>query len=164
MNLRTPFLLMALPTLAACAQILPSAQPAPNSSRAQLLADLGHCGAADGVDCARIHLALARSYLQQTPLNRTSVDNAGRELQLAAQNPSVAAEIRPWQNLVAYSRSQQHGLSCPPAEATRSPRPAAPATTPARSAAEESAAQRLQRLEQLLHQQAQESLSSKAPQ
>ncbi|OFC35206.1 hypothetical protein [Acidithiobacillus caldus] len=162
MNIRSSIVLLVLPALAACAQILPSAEPAASSSRAQLLTELGHCGAADGVDCARIHFALARGYLQQAPLTSTSVDNAARELQMAAQNPKVAEEIQPWQNLIAYSRSlQRRRLSCLPTEL---PKAAHPATAPAKSAAEASAAQRLQRLEQLLHQQAEESLTTKAPQ
>ncbi|MGK9450480.1 hypothetical protein ACSSZE_04320 [Acidithiobacillus caldus] len=72
MSIRGSILLLVLPALAGCAQILPSAEPTASSSRAQLLTELGRCGAADGVDCARIHLALARGYLQQAPLTSTS--------------------------------------------------------------------------------------------
>jgi len=158
---RAVLLLLLLPILAACAQIVPPQRPAPSAGRSQLLAELGRCGAADGVACARIHLALAKSYLEQAPLTATSIDNAGRELQLAAQNPELAAEVRPWQNLIAYARSlPRRSPVCPPAETSKVPRAV---TAPAQSAAEASAAERLQRLEQLLHRQAQESLGTKAP-
>ncbi|WP_308389175.1 hypothetical protein [Acidithiobacillus sp. AMEEHan] len=90
--------------LGACAQRLPPstvASPLPSSSESSLLRALAHCGAADSLACAQIHLALAQGYLRQQPLNRTNVAAAHSELQMAAQNPELAKQTDGWRRLTA---------------------------------------------------------------
>ncbi len=87
--------------LSACATLIPhtpstTAAPTaiPSDRRHTLLNDLTHCGAATSAPCARIHVALADEYLRSEHLNATALDNAARELALAAQNRDAAIETR----------------------------------------------------------------------
>ena len=89
--------------LGACAMIHPAipsqpkAVPLPLSEtpRPELLKALHNCGPAESANCANIHLALANSYLSSGPLNKTALDNAARELGMAAQNQDLASQILP---------------------------------------------------------------------
>ncbi len=80
--------------LSACAPFV-SPPPTPAGDRTALLGRLQNCGSAAGANCARVHLALAESYLRADPVTPTSLDSAASELALAAQNPEVAQETAP---------------------------------------------------------------------
>ncbi|MBU2753715.1 hypothetical protein HFU84_11160 [Acidithiobacillus sp. CV18-2] len=103
---RLVLLSLGLPLLlSACAERLPppafpSPSPTSNSERG-LLSALAHCGAADSLACAQIHLALAQHYLRQQPLSRTSVAAAHSELHMAAQNPELEQQVDGWRKLTA---------------------------------------------------------------
>ncbi|MDD3760407.1 MAG: hypothetical protein PHO57_06200 [Acidithiobacillus sp.] len=91
--------------LSACAQRLPPptfpSPPLTSNSERGLLSALAHCGAADSLACAQIHLALAQHYLRQQPLSRTSVAAAHSELHMAAQNPELEQQVDGWRRLTA---------------------------------------------------------------
>ncbi|PKY12144.1 hypothetical protein B1757_02045 [Acidithiobacillus marinus] len=93
--------------LSACATIQTPAPPHKSPqidlsalSRPDLLLALHHCGIANSLACTHIHLALANSYLNSSSLNKTTLDNADRELDLAAQNQKLALQTRSLRRVV----------------------------------------------------------------
>ena len=81
--------------LSACAPFVSPPPLTPVGSRSALLARLQNCGPAAGASCAKVHLALAESYLRADPVTQTGLDNAASELALAAQNPEIGRETAP---------------------------------------------------------------------
>ncbi|MEL5848657.1 MAG: hypothetical protein U7M05_04735 [Candidatus Igneacidithiobacillus chanchocoensis] len=150
--------LTAVLLLSACAQQLPPAPTTTVSTQAQLLQSLAHCGAASSYACARIHLDLARHYLQAQPLTPNAIAAARSELAMAAQNPEMAQEVQPWRNLVAsWQPSAQPPHSCPN-DAANNTLAAQIAHLKAENTAQK---QQLDRLNSLLQSEAQKSLQGK---
>ncbi len=146
---------LAAVAMAGCARLALS----PSSSYSQgtgrgLLEDLGNCGPADGPRCAGIHLSLARYYLDVTPLTRTAVDNADRELAMAAQNPGMAAHVRPWRRLASAWKKQELAL-----ETYRKQRTASATRIANLQKQNRRIAGRLHRLESLLQQEARKTVT-----
>jgi hypothetical protein len=149
--------------LGACAMIHPAipsqpkAVPLPLSEtpRPELLKALHNCGPAESASCANIHLALANSYLSSGPLNKTALDNAARELGMAAQNQDLASQTLPLRRSV---NALLENITLLQQDKVRIQQSKAQAIA-AQNAAEAAQA-RLQRLESLLHQHAEKTLEA----
>ncbi|MBN2679228.1 hypothetical protein HHS34_012015 [Acidithiobacillus montserratensis] len=126
-----------------------------NASRTTLLQALHNCGMANSLACARIHLALANSYLRSGPLNKTALGNADRELELAAQNQDMAIQTLPLRRTVqALLENQMLLHQC------QSRMQHSQLQTRAAQQAASAAESRLQQLETLLQQHAEKSLKT----
>ncbi|MBU2760234.1 hypothetical protein [Acidithiobacillus sulfurivorans] len=135
----------------------PKAVPLPLSEtpRPELLKALHNCGPAESANCANIHLALANSYLSSGPLNKTALDNAARELGMAAQNQDLASQILPLRRSV---NALLQNITLLQQDKVRIQQSKAQAIA-AQNAADAAQA-RLQRLESLLHQHAEKTLEA----
>ncbi|WP_226857126.1 hypothetical protein [Acidithiobacillus concretivorus] len=135
----------------------PKAVPLPLSKtpRPDLLKALHHCGSAESASCAHIHLALANSYLSSGPLNKTALDNAARELGMAAQNPDLASQTLPLRRSV---NALLENITLLKQEKVRIQQSQAQAIAAQNAAG--AAQARLQRLESLLHQHAEKTLEA----
>ncbi len=145
--------------LSGCVQRLPATQPRKAQPLLQALAD---CGAAGSLACGKIHLALARQYLEQPILTRTSVAAANSELNLAAQNPALATQIEPWRRLTASWLKLAARPSSPDGQQSAS---TATLRAQLQQLKAENAAhqEKLAQLNSLLHSEAKKSLGEKAP-
>lgn len=110
---------------------------------------------ANSLTCAHIHLALANSYLRSGPLNKTALGNAARELELAAQNQSLAIQTLPLRRTVQALLENQALL-----QQYRSRIHQGKLQTLAAQQAASAAERRLQQLETLLQQHAEKTLKS----
>lgn len=144
--------------LSACTPFVSPLPPTPSSSRSTLLGRLQNCGAAAGAGCAKVHLALAESYLRADPITPTALDSAASELALAAQNPEVARETAPlyrsvqgWRDALRKGREAEARLDAARAQLHD--------TTARLNAADA----RLARLEGLLRHKAQDTLQHLQP-
>ncbi len=149
--------------LSACAQQLPPSMapaPIPVSSERALLHALDHCGAANSLACAQIHLALAQHYLRQQPLRRTNVAAAHSELQMAAQNSELAKQVEGWRSLSA-SWLQLSAHSGYPSTCQRSDTPALAAQIEKLTAENAVQNAKLTQLNSLLQSEAKNSLQEK---
>lgn len=153
-------MLFLAPLLSACALLQPPQQPpvtpvSPLSELSQhrLLQELHQCGQPDSLNCAKIHSALAEWYLSSGALNHTALNNATRELSMAAQNHDIAMATRPLRRtlsaLIESRNAAQHCALQLRAAKDQTATAQANATT---------AQSRLQRLEALLHHHAEKSL------
>ncbi len=102
--------ILAIIAMAGCSRLAIASFPSSQAKGKRLLVTLGNCGPADGPRCAQVHLSLARHYLDIKPLTRTAIDNAARELAMAAQDPGMAVQIRPWRRLTRSWKRQDLAL------------------------------------------------------
>ncbi len=152
MNWRLLLVIVGVFSLSACALSPPQTTPGvARTPVSQLLQELRSCGSPTGEGCAQVHLRLAQQYLEQTPLNGSAIGNADRELQMAAQNPKIAQEVRPWRNLIAAW--QQLAARQAPQVATGSQRSCQEKLSQLQ-AAKEAAETRLSKIEGLLQREA----------